>query len=75
MRHSLRYSSEVERRLASLQDAAEYAAICEKTIRRRISDGTLTGYRLGPRLLRVDLNEVDEKLLRPIPTGGAHDAA
>ncbi|WP_338538170.1 hypothetical protein N5P18_15635 [Janibacter terrae] len=32
-----------------------------------IAEGTLTGYRLGPRTIRVDLNEVD-KLLRPIPS-------
>ncbi len=58
------------RRMASLGEAAEYASVNARTIRRRIADGTLTGFRLGPRLLRVDLNEVDEKLLRPIPSGG-----
>lgn len=55
------------RRLVSLEDAADYAACSTKTIRRRISEGTLTGYRLGPRLLRVDLNELDE-ILRPVPS-------
>lgn len=55
------------RRLVSLEDAADYAACSTKTIRRRISDGALTGYRLGPRLLRVDLNELDE-ILRPVPS-------
>lgn len=55
-------------RFVTLAYAAEYAAVSTKTIRRRVADGTLTGYRNGPRLLRVDLNEVDEKLLRPIPT-------
>jgi excisionase family DNA binding protein len=51
----------------TLDEAAEYAAVNVQTIRRRISAGDLTGYRLGPRLLRVDLNELDQ-LLRPIPT-------
>jgi excisionase family DNA binding protein len=55
------------RRLATIPTAAEYAAVCTKTIRRRIADGSLTGYRLGPRVLRVDLNEVDA-MLKPIPT-------
>jgi len=32
-----------------------------------IARGELAGYRAGPRLLRVDLNEVDA-LLKPIPT-------
>lgn len=61
------------RRLASIQQAAEYAAISPKTLRRRVADGSITGYRAGPRLIRVDLNEVD-RLLTPIPTtvgGGA----
>lgn len=56
------------RRLATLADAAAYAAVNPKTIRRRISDGSLTGYRMGPRLIRVDLDELDV-LLRPIPAG------
>lgn len=54
-----------ERRFASIQHTAEYADVNVKTIRRRISDGSLTGYRMGPRLIRVDLREVDA-LLRPI---------
>ena len=54
------------RRYASLSDAAEYIGVNEKTVRRRIADGTLIGYRLGGRLLRVDLNELDQAL-RPIP--------
>ena len=64
------------RRLARIDQAAEYAACSSKTIRRRISDGSLTGYRMGKRLIRVDLNELDD-LLRPIPSaaGGDHDVA
>lgn len=62
------------RRLESIHHAAEYAGVSTKTIRRRIADGSLTGYRMGPRLIRVDLNELDG-LLRPIPTaGGLRDA-
>ncbi|MFC7503207.1 helix-turn-helix domain-containing protein [Nocardioides sp. CPCC 206347] len=58
------------RRLVSIQQAADYAAVNPKTIRRRIAAGDLTGYRFGSRLLRVDLNELDE-LLRPIPSAKA----
>lgn len=62
------------RRLVSIAQAADYSAVCTKTIRRRISDGSLTGYRMGPRVIRVDLDELDA-LLRPIPTaGGGRDA-
>jgi excisionase family DNA binding protein len=57
------------RRLASISAAAEYGDCSPKTIRRRIADGTITGYRMGPRLVRVDLNELDVALA-PIPTAG-----
>lgn len=67
----MRAQRERARRLASLAEAAEYAAVNPRTIRRRIADGSLTGYRLGARVIRVDLDELDA-LLRPIPTvGGA----
>ena len=63
------------RRLAGINQAAAYAAVSPKTIRRRISDGTLIGYRLGSRVIRVDLNELDA-VLRPIPaaSGGERRA-
>ncbi len=69
-----RLSDPLQRRLVSIADAATYTAASPQTIRRRISDGTLTGYRVGSKLLRVDLNEVDIALLRVIPAGGEHAA-
>lgn len=62
--------SSPRRELVSIATAAEYAACNPITIRRRIASGALTGYRMGPRLLRVDLNELD-RLLRPIAAGDA----
>ena len=59
-------------RIASIAAAAEHAGVAPKTIRRYIAAGRLTGYRFGPRLIRVDLDEL-EAMLRPIPT--ASDAA
>lgn len=56
-------------RLASQAEAAEHARCSTYTIRRRIADGTLTGYRFGPRRILIDLDELDAKL-RPIPTIG-----
>lgn len=58
------------RRLISLAAAAAYANVSTRTLRRYISQGRLTGYRVGPRLLKVDLRELD-RLARPIPTAGA----
>ena len=58
------------RRLAPIAEAADYIGANPRTIRRYIASGRLTGYRVGPRLIRVDLNEVDA-LLRPIPAVSA----
>lgn len=58
----------------SIADAAEILGYSTKTIRRKIADGTIRGYRTANgRAIRVDLREVETQLLRPIPTGG--DAA
>lgn len=50
----------------TLAEAASRCGVTVKTIRNRIADGSLVGYRIGPRLLRVDPAEVDA-LMRPIP--------
>lgn len=51
----------------SLAVGAEHIGVSEKTLRRMISSGQIVGYRAGPRLIRLDLNELDA-LLAPIPT-------
>ncbi|KAB1643171.1 excisionase family DNA-binding protein [Gulosibacter chungangensis] len=53
--------------LVSLAVAAESLGVSVKTLRRRISDGTVRGYRVG-RLIRVDLDEVRNALVVEIPT-------
>jgi excisionase family DNA binding protein len=53
------------RRLVSIVAAAAELGVSTKTIRRRIADGSLTAYRIGPRVIRVDLAEM-ESLLRPV---------
>lgn len=67
-------SSTVTRRLVSLPDAAQYAGVHPRTLRRYIAAGRLTGYRLGPRVIRIDVDELDA-LLAPIPTASGGDAA
>lgn len=47
------------RRYATIRQTAEYIGCSEKTVRLRIDDGMLTAYRLGPQIVRLDLNEVD----------------
>jgi len=57
----------VTRRLASIAEAAEHIGTSERTVRRYIAAGRLAGYRVGPRLIRVDLAQLDA-MLRQIPT-------
>lgn len=54
-------------RLDSIQNAAAEAGVHPGTIRRWISQGRITGYRMGPRLIRVDLDEITGMLT---PIGG-----
>ena len=54
------------RRFVTLDIAAEYLSVDKRTVRNFIAQGRLAGYRTGPRLIRVDLNEIDA-MLRPIP--------
>ena len=63
-------TNKAQRRLESLTNAAEQYGVTTKTLRRWISAGRITGYRFGPRMIRVDLDEIDA-LLRPLATGGA----
>lgn len=62
------------RRWTSLTLGAEHIGVSEKTLRRLVASGRITGYRFGPRLIRLDLNELDA-MLRPIPSAGGTDAA
>jgi excisionase family DNA binding protein len=57
-------SSDRVRRYADVQTAAEYGGMSERTVRRMIESRVLTAYRYGRRLLRVDLNELDDVLER-----------
>lgn len=56
----------------SIQEAADMLGFCDRTIRRYISTGLLKAHRVGPRVIRLDLNEV-KGLLAPV--GGVGDDA
>jgi excisionase family DNA binding protein len=59
----------VSRRYITVAEAAEHLQISEKTVRRLIADGDLTGYRIGGSShapIRIDLDEIDEQLMRPM---------
>ena len=50
------------RQYESILDASARVGVSTKTIRRWIASGHLAGYRMGPRLLRVDPDELDKML-------------
>ena len=51
----------------SLAEAAEVMSLSVKTIRRRISDGTIPAYQCGRRAIRIRVDEL-EAALRRIPS-------
>jgi excisionase family DNA binding protein len=51
-------------RLASIPVAAEYADVSVKTVRRWIAESRITGYRVGQKLIKVDLNELEASFQR-----------
>lgn len=61
------------RQFGSIAQGAELADVSTRTIRRWIARGLLTGYRVGPRLVKVDLNEVDQ-LAQPMPADAEESA-
>ncbi len=61
-------------RYFTLKDAGEWYGVSERTLRRRIADGTLPAYRIGPRAIRVKAVDV-EALAEPIPAGGGDRVA
>jgi excisionase family DNA binding protein len=58
------------RQLLDLKAGAERLGLSVSTIRRMVSRGDLTAYRVGPKLLRLDADELD-RVAHRIPTAGA----
>jgi hypothetical protein len=56
--------------LVRLKTCAEERKISVVSLRRYIAQGKLTGYRVGPKIIMVDLNEFDAVVLKRIPNGG-----
>lgn len=58
---------EERKRLVDIAEAADHLDVSTRTIRRYIADGRLRGYRVGARLIKVDVGDLDA-LIRPIPS-------
>jgi excisionase family DNA binding protein len=50
-------------RYVSINDAVAYLSVTERTIRQMIAAGRLIGYRNGAKFIRLDLNEIDERMV------------
>lgn len=44
----------------TMEDAARYLGVSSKTIRRRITDGSIRAKKFGPRLVRVDMASLEQ---------------
>jgi excisionase family DNA binding protein len=56
-----------DRTWLSLAEAREHTGLSIKTLRKRIAEGSLPAYRVGPRVLRVRRVDVDS-LFRRVPS-------
>jgi excisionase family DNA binding protein len=54
------------KRPATVAHGAQAYSCSTRTIYRYIASGLLPAYRLGPRMLRIDLDDL-ERLARPVP--------
>ena len=55
------------RRYASVQAVAAMFDVDPMTVRRWIASGLVHGYRIGDRLVKLDLDEVQAKVVQQIP--------
>jgi hypothetical protein len=61
------------RRLASVQAVAQMYDVDPKTVRRWIAAGLVTGYKVGDRLVKLDLNEVENNVVTVMVPATAGD--
>lgn len=54
----------MHRNYVSIEFAAEFYGVSQRTIRNWISEGVLNGYELGPRLIRLDFDEIENLPVR-----------
>ena len=54
--------------MVSIAAAADHYDVSQQTVRRWIASGRITAHRVGPRLIRVDLDEIEAKIIHTVPT-------
>lgn len=56
------FTIENDRRLVSIADAATYLGVSKRTVEGMLADGRLVAHKLGPRVVRIRISEIDEAL-------------
>jgi excisionase family DNA binding protein len=54
-------------KMVSIAAAADHYGVSRQTVRRWIASGKITAYRVEPRLIRVDLEEIETKIIHAVP--------
>ena len=60
-------------RWADIRGVAEYADVNRATVRDWIKKSLLPAYHLGPKIIRVDLNDVDAMMRPVVPVADGRD--
>jgi excisionase family DNA binding protein len=56
--------------VTGLAAAADYAGITTRTLRSWVANGLLPAYRIGPRQVQIDLNDIDALRVRIVAADG-----
>jgi predicted site-specific integrase-resolvase len=59
------------RNLKSVDVAAERYDVNPRTVRRWVGEGIITGYRIGGKLLKVDINEIERNVVKVVTAAQA----
>lgn len=51
------------RRWSTKDEVAEHLRCSTKTVDRLVDSGTITAYPIGPRMVRFDIEEIDQQML------------
>jgi excisionase family DNA binding protein len=55
-------------KMVSIATAADHYGVSRQTVRRWIASGKITAYRVEPRLIRIDFEEIEAKIIHTVPT-------
>ena len=54
-------------KMVSIAAAADHFDVSRQSVRRWIASSKVTAYRVEPRMIRVDLDEIEAKIIHTVP--------